>query len=347
MLKHKLCLILLLLVVCVTAKDLRKLKRLGTLTTQGKDREKNHNVQHLKVKEGKCFGSEDDANNPLILEPKIKSDTTPMNSKSSNLADKLSKWEAETGTPVFPNIDRGAVIEGVKKRLDNPARVNQGSTPCCGPAAIIFWLIVRRPFTYVNVAHDLYETGTYTDPDTAFTITITDKHKNAPATILADHQLDAADWVVIVGLRVNDNILLNFDQFGDLWGAATPPQMVAWTKNLLGFANADSKENLIGDQTEALQAAEQAVNGDSAGGVASFLVDLKAVKGNPLIPIPNHWIAYIGGLQITSDTVSFRAFTWGQLCDITSARSDWQGNAFGMVYGFAPGAAGPQGGSGT
>jgi len=323
---------MLLLVVCVTAKDLRKLKRLGTLTTQGKDREKSHTV--LKVKEKKCYGGEDPTNNPLVLDPKIKSSTPPVTSKEA--ADTLDKWAAETGTPVFPNVDRGSVIEGVKRRLDNPARIKQASTPCCGPAAIIFWLIIRRPNAYIKMAHDLYETGTYTDDvNTDYTVTITDKHKNAPV----GHDLDPADWVVLIGLRVSDNLILNFDQMYTLWGAATPLQMVTWTKKLLGFANADSKESLIGDQSEALKAAEQAVNGDSADGVASFLIDSKAVAGDStIISIPNHWIAYVGGLQITDATISFRAFTWGELCDITATRSDWQSKSFGMVYGFSPAA---------
>jgi len=310
---------------------------LKTLTKQEKGLTTAHTVQHgkLKVTEMKCYPAEIDTNDPRVLDPKIKSDSAPVTQTAPDADSALKDWESVTTPAFFPNIDRGAVIGGVRKRLDNPARIQQGSAPVCGPASITFWLVVRRPYTYIKVARALYETGTYTDDiNTSFTITVTDKHKNAQV----GHNMDPVDWIVLIALRTTANAILDVDQFGDLWGLTTPGEMVGWTKNLLSFANAVSKGDLIGDQADVLRAADNAVNGDDANGVASLLIDASVIPGDStIINIPNHWIAYVGGLQITDATVSFRAFTWGRLCDISATKSDWQGKGFGVIYGSSPG----------
>jgi len=341
--KHGLCLILLLLVVCATAKDLRKLKGLGSLAKHGKENEvkKTRDLQQherIKVTELKCFAAEDIANDPRVLEPKIRMSSAPVTSTAPDAVTEFASWAAMTTPAFFPNIERGSVIEGVKRRLDNPARIQQGSAPVCGPASIIFWLVARRPYTYLKMARALYETGTYTDDvTTSFVVTVTDKHKNAPV----GHGMDPVDWIVLVALRVSANAILNVDQFGDLWGVTTPGEMLSWTKNLLSYANAKDTGLLSGDQSAVLTKADKAVNGDNAGdlaeGVASLLIDASAVPGDStIIAIPNHWIAYVGGLQITDTTISFRAFTWGRLCDITATRDTWQSKGFGVVYGCSP-----------
>jgi len=334
-------LLLLFLVVCIHAKTLDKLKSLSTLKQEKKThaaQTKQHQVKRLKASVVHCYSAEDANYDPRTSATgHVKMDSAAITSTAVDVVKMLDEWRASTVVGVWPHIEKGVVIESVIRRLDNPARIQQASAPVCGPASIIFWLVVRRPYDYIRMARSLYETGVYNDDISKFTVTASDNHKNMEV----GHGMDPVDWIVLVALRTSANLILNVDQFGDLWGVTTPGEMVTWTKNILGFANAADSGILIGDQSAVLERAQKSVNGDAAGdsaeGVATLLVDASIVQAaDTVIDVPNHWIAFVSSLEITETEIKFRAFTWGQICDISANREEWQGKGFGVVWGDSP-----------
>jgi len=349
--------LLLFVLACgiIHAKDIHSLKRLATLKHEKAHTAKveqehrtkilshhtnnnNNLIKRLSASVVTCHSAEDSAFDPRTSPTgHVKADSAPVTSSAPDAARKLDEWRQSESTGVWPHVEKGAVIEAVSRRLENPARIQQASAPLCGPASIIFWLVVRRPYTYITMARSLFETGEYTDDVTSYRVVATDKHKSMEV----GHDMDPVDWIVLVALRTTENTLLDVDQFGDLWGVTTPGEMVGWTKKILSFANAQDTGMIVGDQSEALQRADKAVNGDSAGdaaeGVASLLVDASIVQAtDTVISLPNHWIAYVANLEITETEIKFRAFTWGQLCDITANREEWQSKGFGVVWGSSP-----------
>jgi len=330
----KLFVFLLFLVACVHAKDFHKLKRLSSLGA------KHHSLSVKKLHRSKvsktikqCYDEKQDNDPRTSATGHVHIESAPITSTAPDAQKLLKAWEESTVVGVWPHVQKGALIESVKRRLDNPSRIQQASAPLCGPASIIFWYVVRWPYIYIHFAQSMFETGEYTDDVSHFHVTSTVKHKNSEIK----HDMDPADWMLLVALRTTANLILDVDQLGDLWGVTTPGEMKTWTRDFLGFANADSNDVLLGDQTEVLQKAERAVNSPDSEGAASFLVDATVVEGtDTVISLPNHWIAYISNLAITETQVKFRAFTWGQLCDITADKAEWQSKAFGVVWGASP-----------
>jgi len=340
-------LVVFFLVVAANAKDLQKLKRLGSLKSlksqqkqqKHKEGHEEHHKQAMKISTVTCILAEDPDSDPRTSSSgKIIMESAPVTSTAPDAVTKFQEWEASTEAGVWPHIDKGSLIGSVKVRLDNPTRVNQGSAPTCGPASIIFWLLVRRPYTYIQMMRELYETGEYTDDITQFKVTASDKHKTAEV----GHNMDPADWIALIALRTSANLILDLDQFGGAWGPTTPGEMTTWTKNILSYANAANSGLLNGDQADTLRRAEAIVNGNTPDGspnegVASLLVDASVVQGSDtVIDIPNHWIAYVSSLVIDTTQVKFRAFTWGKLCDVTVPKSEWDSKGWGVVTGGSP-----------
>jgi len=245
----------------------------------------------------------------------------------------LDEWTNSNEPGVWPNLHKDDLIAGVKSRLDNPIRINQASLPTCGPAVILFWMVVRRPYDYITFVRSMWESGQYTDDISGYVVKSTRKHRNLPRP----DDITGVDWITLVSLRTTENLFLDINDFGLAWGITTPHEMMIWTKSLLGYAHSRDNGLITGVRSDVLRISEFAVNNEDAHGTSALLVDYTIFENNdPLVRFPNHWIAYISNYSEDENFVHFRAFTWGQTCDLSVPKSEWNKKGFDCIVGFSP-----------
>lgn len=165
--------------------------------------------------------------------------------------DAIDDFEASAARGVWPKLSKAEIVWGLRRRVLEPWRVDQGPTPFCGPAAIVFELARRDPARYVRIVRRLFETGSFTDQRRK-TITASRKLRTFPphGEITEDSSgakfhwsVPDVDWILLATLREDANLLLGVTGgLGGLnaaKGATTAWEMVTWSKRILGSSGAE------------------------------------------------------------------------------------------------------------
>lgn len=226
---------------------------------------------------------------------------------------------------LWPHIDKDRLIGGLRARVEDPCRVNQGRRSLCGPAAIVHELARLQPTRYVAMARALFETGVFDDGSTRITPSGSLLNSNVPPS------MDPADWLMLAALRDDKNrfYVVEFEDdpgsFEEgISGLTTPGDMEDWTRDVLGFTNVGYESTYLWGENGALRKADRASRAD---GVGFLMIDSAMLPDGEAswIAYPNHWVAYKPGeLHIVEgdwddwrpwdwDTghVSFNVFSWG------------------------------------
>ena len=95
-------------------------------------------------------------------------------------------------------------------------------------------------------------------------------------------------------------------------GLTTPGEMKGWASELLCFDTINYDSTYFTGEFDAMEKAAQV---RSAGGVAFLLVDAALVdEKEPVVATPNHWVSFLGDLDITGDDerhIRFKCYSWG------------------------------------
>jgi hypothetical protein len=59
----------------------------------------------------------------------------------------------------FPRIHLDDVVSGLRERVNDPYKQNQGAASLCGPAVFFYWVLNYKPELYVQCVIDLFTTG--------------------------------------------------------------------------------------------------------------------------------------------------------------------------------------------
>src|SRR5262245_14600235 len=59
----------------------------------------------------------------------------------------------------IPRIDQADVVAGLRERVNDPHKQNQGAASLCGPAAFFYCVLNYKPELYVQYVIDLFTTG--------------------------------------------------------------------------------------------------------------------------------------------------------------------------------------------
>lgn len=170
--------------------------------------------------------------------------------RTSAAYDDIDAFEASTSRGVWPKLSKAEIIHGLRRRVLEPWRVEQGPAPFCGPASIAYELARRDPQRYVRIVRDLFERGTLVDA-TRRRISASRKLRTFPAfgEITVDssgdkifYDVPQVDWILPATLREAANVILNvtggFDGLNALKGVTTAWEMVEWSKRILGSSRA-------------------------------------------------------------------------------------------------------------
>lgn len=164
--------------------------------------------------------------------------------------DDIDAFEKSTSRGVWPKLSKAEIIHGLRRRVLEPCRVEQGPAPFCGPASIAYELARRNPQRYVRSVRDLFERGTFIDA-TRKRISASRKLRTFPPfgeiTVNSSgdkifYDVPQVDWIFLATLREAANVILNvtggFEGLNALKGATTAWEMVEWSKRILGSSRA-------------------------------------------------------------------------------------------------------------
>lgn len=115
----------------------------------------------------------------------------------------------------FTNLSKEEFVESLKKHINNPIEINQGSNGTCGAAAICKYLADFLPELYAEAAISLYLTGSYDK----WNLKLPDSSKAGTMEQVQKIDTTIAD-VLMQGAIINSfNYYLDYDPFVDGSGA--------------------------------------------------------------------------------------------------------------------------------
>ncbi len=254
---------------------------------------------------------------------------------AESVEDALLQFQNSTRPGLWPNIPKAALIDDLRATTSKATLVDQGRTPLCGPASILFELARKNPRRYVQICQSLYETGQFQSRT----------HLVKPSATLMNSRVRSdvtlADWLLMSTLRDTENLFFPVEDTSSIFvmGFTKPWEMRGWTFDLLGYDTAEYQSLIFYGEFEAMKKAQDVVN---RGGVV-FMMIQSALLGNPkpFISYPDHWITFTGNLNIEDGIwnrqkghILFDCYTWGGTRTIKSDDKSFEDYTWGLVYGI-------------
>lgn len=257
-------------------------------------------------------------------------------SNADPVSEAMTAFSASSEPGVWPHLSKTALLADMQSIIQNPLHVQQGPTPFCGPAAVVYELVSRFPIRYIKICRNLFEKGRFYGRT---------KHI-APSRTLRQSPVRAgvspANWMLLASLRDFENLFLDVDDdAGDLAaGVSTPGEMEIWIKELLGFDTIEYESTYFYGEFDALRKAKRVRERD---GVAFLMIDSALLHNDdPAVGIPNHWVSFTGNLAIDSGSwwqwdsghIHFDCFSWGGILTVDAGEGLFEDCFWGVVTGL-------------
>ena len=265
----------------------------------------------------------------------------------------------------WSHLNLATIVGEISDRLRDPLIMKQQKTGLCGPFAILMELARRDPVRYVIAARELLETGALHCPG-GRVITAESELRQEPLTQVQTGQVD---WLLGATLRDDENIWEDVDD--DANGLETMTfwtEQRGWIRDVLDLSGGDWETCFWWGDVDCMKQAEAAVK---AGGVAHLLIDANmltpepndseedmwlrrsyheagkkptAFPQNPThsqdddLP-PDHWVAYLGGLNLGSDPddddpITVLLWSWGSRFEVTGTVEAFTEYLYGVATGY-------------
>jgi hypothetical protein len=250
----------------------------------------------------------------------------------------IDSFADRTNPPgVWLHIDRTALAQGLRARIDNPDLINQGQASLCGPADFFRDLAIDDPVTYARAAIELYETGA----------TYVGQQKIRPCHDLKIHlipphaNIDPADWVLSASLRDQDNWFFDYQsETDDFAGITMPHSMADWFRKA-GYTEIVNDTNIY--VCKDLANAKAASKLFGRGYKVSLFINadmLKADTQNDPSVTPDHWVGLTSSISFAgieadpASKVSFEVYTWGGRQNVPASGSLSIKHFLSNYYGY-------------
>ena len=225
-------------------------------------------------------------------------------------------------------------------RLRRPWTVDQGQKPLCGPATILFNLLMKQPLTYISIMKNLWENGYFFTTKSKNRITASDSIKNN-STVENRQGMQAADWIFSSVLRDTTSTIFHLDPAArdtmlNIQGMTTPWEMVGWMKELFPNYNVNFDWTIIDSDVDGLKKA--ALNLKKPTGINAMMVNASGLLNNktPSLSTPEHWVGLYNTEIVEKDNhISFNIFTWGKIYKINAKKADLNSYIFGYGNGYS------------
>ena len=205
-------------------------------------------------------------------------------SSASDARVKINEFDQRSSGTDWLKIQKDQLVDGMKKRLDNPNLINTQVVNLCGPGAFFRCLAQDDPVMYVRAIISLYETNSGMIGSRKFSSSYSLRLADVP------NGMDQVDWILLASLRDDENTLLRYDDAsGTLSGLTMPSGLAKWfgQANYTGVIN---ETNLF--FTKDLDHIKKASSLRARGNRVCLLIDanmLKVATQNNMSTYPDHW----------------------------------------------------------
>ncbi len=235
------------------------------------------------------------------------------------------------------HIKRSDLGKGLRERIDDPDKINQGQTSLCGPADFFRDIALDTPTVYARAAIDLFEVGSAA----VGTLQIKPKKDLKYYKLPATARIHVADWIVCASLRDSDNWFLDYQEESDDAAAITMPHSKEeWLKQA-GYSKVINDANVY--LCKDLKCARTASDLFAKGYKVALFVNanmLDTATQNDSSVTPDHWVALTKEITISgmsadpASKVSFRVYTWGNQRNVPESGSLNIKNFLNNFYGY-------------
>ena len=208
----------------------------------------------------------------------------------------------------------------------------------------------KQPARYVDICQDLYETGKFVSRDVKVEAS---KHlRNSKLPDPNKNTITVADWMLMATMREDKNwwyTEVDADSNDLALGVTTAGEMKEWTYEILGYDTVNHISTHGWGEFDAIKKAKEARD---KGGVAFLMIHSDMAKqyctstihshtkDEPWMSYPDHWVSYLGNLQITyidgiwdNDLIDFDIYSWGGTCPLKLGEGPFEDYMFGVVTG--------------
>jgi hypothetical protein len=228
-----------------------------------------------------------------------------MSSKCDALI-KVNEFDSRSSKSHWLKITRAKLVDGMKKRLDDPSLINTAVVNLCGPGEFFRCLAQDDPVMYVQAIISLFETDSGMIGTRKFTSSDSLRKAELPKGM-------DLDWILLASLRDDENTFLNYnDPSGGLSGLTMPSGLANWftRANYTGVTN---ETNVF--FTKNLDDLKKASSLRDKGNRVCLLIDhdmLKVATQNNMSPYPDHWVVLMSKVAVNpSNNISFAVYSWG------------------------------------
>ena len=247
----------------------------------------------------------------------------------------IASFEQSSTVGVWPLLNKKTLAAELRQRVQNPYSVNQGQQPFCGPTAILFELVRKQPGHYVDLCRMLFEQGIVQGKTKRIETLAALRQARQPI------KMGEVDWMVLSALRDAESLIFPVDPdapsvIRNISGMSFSWEMKGWVQEILGYPQIiHTKTYKKGD----LLALRDAANSVKLGGVAFPLITAQALLSSASstelpIPLPNHWVALLGNLQIQNGRVAFDVYSWGKKMRVDVTEGVFKKSFWGVVIGM-------------
>jgi hypothetical protein len=245
----------------------------------------------------------------------------------------IDKFPALPKGRPFPRIQLDDVVLGLRERVKDPRKQNQGAASLCGPAAFFYCILNYKPELYVQYVIDLFTTG-------KARIGSLKVEPSLPCRVYAPPQnkIAAVDWIALASLRDSENAIMDYSSADDTAAGITRPGTLASWFRHIGYESIRDNTNYY-----FCKGAKEIQDFDRDMRVYRDVCLL--VNDNILYPLKNksnstfcnHWIVLDDVPQLNGSQINISVYSWGASYKIPNTGSlpvqDFSRNFYGYVSG--------------
>jgi hypothetical protein len=233
----------------------------------------------------------------------------------------------------FPRIDQADVVAGLRERVNDPSKQNQGAASLCGPAAFFYCVLNYKPELYVQYVIDLFTTGKARIGSLKVEPSLACRVYKPPADKIAP-----VDWIALASLRDSENTIMDYSSADDTTAGITRPRaIVSWLRDIGYQAVRDDTNYYFCKGRKEIEAFDKEVR--VSRDVCLLVNDniLDPGTQNLKSHFCNHWIVADDPPELKGDQIDISVYSWGKIYKIPNAGSlsirDFSLNFYGYVSG--------------
>jgi len=219
----------------------------------------------------------------------------------------LAAFASGPATGAFPKISRDQVLLGIRNRLADPDKIDQGDASLCGPASFLYCLLRDHPETWVTYVTQMFLKGNAR-------IHGLEVRPSSDCVNATPTGIKPVDWVALASLRDSENTFFDYQDSSNQVGGITLPGTLAGWFERAGYRQVTNETNLFFTKNaETLKTALGLVG--QRRRVCLFInADMvnRPNSSGGAFTTANHWVVLTGGDGVQGGKVGLRIWTWGK-----------------------------------